>query len=300
MPRAKKDRKRASTKAGPSSAPERDNKKSKSIPFRPKKDTTQEDSNPLYPFAVPVKRDNQDDLDPCLRNDLCKLPPEIRIIIYSYVLHTKSCIRIAQAPLAALFSPTGLRLRTAIDRLFLLSKLISWEARQVFYSENRFYLGLQNNNYGGGFDLLLQRLQRFEEFINTIGPTNAGYIRRVQIDWPNVGRLSSEPMFVDAADRELLNLLRTKCPNVRTIVFSQVGLIRLHIKLWNYRSHEICDKCLRFIDSQIRAIPSVREICIDTHPHRWLGSGIQPDQTLWMQWVGIFADKIRELGWKIL
>lgn len=161
------------------------------------------------------------------------------------------------------------------------------EAQYVFYSCNIFQFSLLDpaDPTSGN------KLGRIKRFMNTIGPLNASYIRRLQIDWPDIilGLSSDQSTGFRQPEETLLDLLRTKCPNIQTLVLSRFPLTKMLLRLWAYRSDDIdqsYDRILKFLDIKLRAIGPVK-IVVDKYP-------------MTPSWAGTFIDKAGELGWKII
>lgn len=256
-------------------------------------------------FLKPRERVPQEDLDPSLRNNFCKLPPELRLKVYSHLLTVPNWINITHRPQLV---PTfrGGSIYNTTNGAFLTSKLISEEARQVFYSSNAFYIGLQihlpqsQQILVSVYQSLIHNYTLIKRFINSIGSLNASRIRRVRIDWPEIGGLHNQPMFAYAADRELLELMKAKCTSLKTIEFSPYGLHFVLLKLWDYQSNEMCDRYWGYLDSQLRAVPSVRRICLPQITRYPPFPGNLNDEIDWYEWLAELRDKLVALGWKFI
>lgn len=284
MPSNKNDRKRPRSEDTSSPATVRDKKMSRihsEPPTSLKKDSS--------PASTAVSFDFYEKDSPKIKFE--KLPAELRTMIFSNALNIQNWIDVGSVP-AYFMGPT---LYPTMTGMFLTSKTISEEAQEVFYSGNKFSFALQVAIWGK--PLSITRLGNMRNFIKTIGSTNANAIRKVRIDWPNIRHPGNAPHFVFTGDQELIDLLKTNCPNLQTLALSRTGLTNLLFSIWIDRTNEPSNQALRFLDSQIRAIVSVREIVVEGYASDHPVNVIQP---LWSRRAGILMDKLREMGWKII
>lgn len=138
------------------------------------------------------------------------LPVEIRQQIFKLVLAVPESLYLFQdsgSPLES-FMPSKPRAWLA---LLYTNRRLSYEARSVLYSANRFTLEeVEIANY---------RSNILKSFINGIGSLNSGFLSELRISFPATERVDDQQGAIRLRENTLQNLqlLRNECTGLRTL-----------------------------------------------------------------------------------
>lgn len=134
--------------------------------------------------------------------------------------------------------------------LFRVSKSVYREASCVFYSQNTI-------NLSGPESIV--------PYLKKIGSLNAEHIRRVLIAFPGfssleLGHVALGDEFVDD-----LASIRCYCPHLHTVIINELYSHSSHLDIYERSEKpEVLTEALSLVDSQLRTIPSLRNILINT------------------------------------
>lgn len=184
------------------------------------------------------------------------LPGEIRNIIYEELLVYSNVISLDHAwwSWESSFSHSFERWSNPLHlypKIFLLSKKAYHEASSVLYSRNCFDIG--NSNL-------------FSLFLNQIGSHNSRYLSSLIIPFPDVhfdGHLMDISLKEDSM--QTLNLIRLKCDNVVCLNASLHTSHAMELRLDAFDAPRAVDKVLNLIDTQIKAMSSLKEFRINVY-----------------------------------
>ncbi|KAL4886857.1 hypothetical protein BJY04DRAFT_176722 [Aspergillus karnatakaensis] len=172
-----------------------------------------------------------------MRANFLSLPGEIRNTIYNHVL-------VSEEPLA----PGGINSSIA-PKILLANKTIYNEAASLLYSENT-------------IDLAEYAPREISSFLCRIGPGNARNIHCIRLDLSCF--IYNAEYFWTAgendSDLRALALIRTSCPELKTLVLSQHLYWQLELELEASASNEHIEGVLRSLDARLRAFTSLETI----------------------------------------
>lgn len=184
------------------------------------------------------------------------LPGEIRNIIYEELLVFPTVISLNRARWSwesscshiweRLFNPLHL-----YPKIFLLSKKAYHEASSVLYSRNCFDIG--------NSDL-------FSSFLNQIGSHNSRYLSSLIIPFPDV-HYDGHRMDISLKEDGMrtLDLIRSKCENIVCLNTSLHTSHAMELRLDAFDAPRAVDKALKLIDTQIRAMSSLKEFRVNVY-----------------------------------
>ncbi|KAI0448899.1 hypothetical protein F5B21DRAFT_518605 [Xylaria acuta] len=170
------------------------------------------------------------------------LPSELRNGIYELML-------VHQEPIIPRFGFFRPRLTLGLLRA---SKAIHHEASSVLYGRNRFHF----SNCGP---------EVLASFLEQIGTSNAAYIRRVSIDFPDFLRLSLGRVTLVEDSVGLLGTIQSSCTNLSTLETSLGSTSRAVHRLKYLGNQDVATEALQLVDARFRAISSLRDIILEVH-----------------------------------
>ncbi|KAK7916902.1 hypothetical protein PG985_010510 [Apiospora marii] len=197
------------------------------------------------------------------------LPRELRDLIYQFCLvHKKpvdTCryLQYTRPPIYGL-APNILRVSKAVHR----------EASPVLYSQNI-------------FDLSKRSCDTVSRFLYRIGSNNADQIRHIKIAFPHVCGGPHVQFRLDQGFVDVLRITQGLCHRAHTVTISHWYLSSLVITsslLPSDRTREVATAAMTWIDSQLRSLPSLRQIVVQ--PGDWLN----PDDHI--------RQEMARLGWQ--
>ncbi|KAJ5361776.1 hypothetical protein N7541_002620 [Penicillium brevicompactum] len=179
------------------------------------------------------------------------LPPEIRIMIYKYVLVDRSPL----SPWKPL-SPWHFHDRL-VPNLLRTSTTIFHEARSLLYSHNCF------NFSDPDYDEVCQ-------FMLKIGRTNASRIQYIRVDFPGLDLVGGRIRYLSRDSALMKILIESWCPNIKCLIIAWQGTESLERAFDpdRFDDPEACEVALKWVEGHFKVPPSLREIVIEVREHR--------------------------------
>lgn len=169
--------------------------------------------------------------------------------------------------------PLGSRLIPGLytRALLLANKAVHREAGSIFYGLNCFdFIGLSSD--------------KLVPFLVQIGAQNAGYIRHLIIDFPDFNFLPSGLVTFNDHTIEILANIQSRCVNLTTLTTTESSTYEMELELNGLEDDDAVTDALGLVDTSFRAIPSLREINIQSYKR---GPGEHYRQT------------VKRLGWTV-
>ncbi|KAI1741212.1 hypothetical protein F4680DRAFT_447121 [Xylaria scruposa] len=190
------------------------------------------------------------------------LPSELRNEIYHLVL-------LNEDPITP-FRPYDLQQQQLTPGLLRANKAVHREASSLFYGMNCFDLE--------------SPLERVLYFLEQIGSDNAGYIRRIVIEFPFFPGLVVDDATLDKDTVRLLATLQSRCTNLTTLSTFLYNTVSRFATL-EEPYDQLAAEALQLFDTHLRAISSLQEIILEL-------------------WQDDMSDQIRQIvesyGWTIM
>lgn len=185
------------------------------------------------------------------------LPFEVRISVYKLLLAVPHPLFLFHdGSRVQTFAPNKPRLWLA---LLYSSRQLHAEARAVVYASNSFAL----------LDRTPQQLELLEAFLDGIGPTNAGFLSQLGINFPVVESMDESSGVVELREDNIrsLDLIREKCTNLKTLETMVYSLSSNGLPKPDGNELPFIRKALSGVDAQLRTIGSLRRIIVKVYGH---------------------------------
>lgn len=198
------------------------------------------------------------------------LPPEIRLMVYRYLL---------RPPLTLRINPRSKKEQKGLLHVNLLctNKRVYQEYRAMFY------VGIQFNFTSYNPDDVFK-------FLDQIGGHNAGHIRYIYMDFPCVrSEKNTDELFINEDSARLLDRIQKDCIGLKSLTFDLYEA-DAQIQLEEMKSDHEYDpenltKLLSLVNSRLRVIPSLKSI----------GCEVVRDEDY-----GDVFREMREIGWEVV
>jgi hypothetical protein len=179
-----------------------------------------------------------------------RLPVELRIMIYSYLLILKD-------PIDPMSDRIPHQRSTLHAQILSTNSQIYHESRPVLYSQNCFVF-------------MIWSIVWIDAFFDRIGRENASYIRSVLVDFREVCRFGSK-VTLEQPSAAGLDRIQRDCTSLKTIVVEAFVLNR--VPLW--KDPQDTTRALSIMDARFRAFPTLPEIHVEVYDYNPVGVDIR-------------------------
>ncbi|KAI1349188.1 hypothetical protein F5Y01DRAFT_191909 [Xylaria sp. FL0043] len=133
--------------------------------------------------------------------------------------------------------------------LFHVNRAVYREASSLFYSKNC-------------FDLSQAIPGLVVSFLEEIG-NNAAYIRHVIIEFPDFTNLLSGRLVLMPDSKEVLDTIQRRCTSLSSLKSPFDSTRTMELSLRDLDNHDAANEALELVDTQFKAIPSLREVILE-------------------------------------
>ncbi|KAL3459186.1 hypothetical protein BJX64DRAFT_206698 [Aspergillus heterothallicus] len=138
-----------------------------------------------------------------------------------------------------------------VPTLLATNRTILHESRSFLYGENI-------------FDLTASHPQLISEFLDEIGCSNAGHIRRLAINFPTLCDFDNNVRLADDSS-SLLDTIGSACINMVMIMIPVDSTETLELTLDDLDSPKAAGEALALIDARFRKIQTLQEIVVEAY-----------------------------------
>jgi hypothetical protein len=136
--------------------------------------------------------------------------------------------------------------------LLRANKTVHSEASSLFYAQNR-------------FDFTMATAEDVDVFLETIGRNNAGCIRNIRVDFPNLRDLEPSNVTLEEASDGMLANIQSGCANLRTLTTSLDSTNAMEVRLDALDSPKIVAEALTLVHTRFKAISSLQDIIVEVY-----------------------------------
>ncbi|KAL2066970.1 hypothetical protein VTL71DRAFT_1394 [Oculimacula yallundae] len=136
--------------------------------------------------------------------------------------------------------------------LLRTNKTVHTEASSLLYGQNR-------------FDFATGTAEDVASFLETIGRNNAGSIRSIRVDFPNLRDLEPSKVCLEETSDGMLANIQDSCVNLTTLTTFLDSTNAMEVKLEALDSPKTVAEALTLVHSRFKAISSLREIIIEVY-----------------------------------
>ncbi|KAI0809964.1 hypothetical protein GGR55DRAFT_647470 [Xylaria sp. FL0064] len=170
------------------------------------------------------------------------LPSELRNEIYELILWH-------QVPIDPWARSSSSLQQSLTLGLFHVNRAVYREASSLFYSKNCFDLS----------DAIPGLVVSFLEEIGN----NATYIRHVIINFPDFINLCSGRVTLMADSEKILDTIQRRCTSLSSLKTPFYSTRNIELSLRDLDNHDAANEALELVDTQFKAIPSLREVILE-------------------------------------